>query len=428
MGGDESRRRMRISHLGAGFRCDGASPANRLKNTVRASSAPAAASVSNGRRAVRAAIVCLLAVAASFFAEPAGAAETLVLRGDRDAQAWFWSSNRDIRQCTPKLPPPAPPDALCTTQDLSSSSPISPGHLGVALNKGASDMRTYLLFDIGEIPDGSTVGSAVLELTVSRAGGEATHTQTHGQPGGKAPATTNEAQAKIKACLVTLPWGSSEGAPPSTMDPSDPTKTTPAEPILLNGVDCDTATAGKRGETWTFDLKAFVQKWTSGTVNYGVVLQPAEAGGPADSWIVEFHGGVYTRRIQDPSGGGGTQEITFVREAESSKFTVTFTSPPREPEPTFEPPLAEPPAGPGPVAPPLVDPAVGSDPVPPPGPATGSQFPVAASNPRTPWYLWLMIPGGLVGFVALSRGMGREAGEAGGNRVAAMLRRKRTGE
>lgn len=393
-----------------------------MSDSLSRAQIPAAA-----RKARRAAIFAVAvlgaAVGATYFAMPAGAAETLTIKGDKDAQAWFWSSNKDFRQCSPILPPPAPPDSYCDTRDLSGTpaNTISPGHLPVSLKNGSSDMRSYLAFDLSEIPDGATVSSARLELTVARATGSADHTTEHGQPGAKPPATANESAARIKACLVIVPWGSSEGAPPETMDPHDPTKASPAEPTLLDGVSCNVSSLGETGTTWKFDMKPFIQKWLAGEPNNGIILMPQQTG-PVDTWTLEFHGGEFKRRTEDPSGAGGTQEVTYVTAAEASKLAITYTAPPPIPELTLESPPTPPiDTGGQPPPPPVVD--VSPEPTSSPTPTVS--VPVARSEPRTPWYSWLLFPALLLGLVAVSRSIGREISTAGGNRVATMLRSKK---
>lgn len=368
-----------------------------------------------GRRALRAAVVAVLAVAGALAFQPTATADTLTLLNERETQAWFWSSNRDVRQCVG-----TDATGVCHVADFSAAAPISTGHLGVSLRAGQSDMRTYLQFDVGSIPIGSTVESMVVTLTVSGAGGAQEHSTRHAAPGMKAPATQNDENARIKACLVTLPWGSAEGAPSERMDAKDPTKSIAVEPFVRGGVDCSISSEGKRsedGSKWTFEITNLAGKWVSGTTsNTGFALLP-ELTGP-ETWIVEFHGAAF--EVQTDTG-----RQVVVAPNEASAATVKFTPaggepppPPPPPPPPLPPPSFVPPE---PISepPPVAQPPVPAPPIP-----TVATQPVAATRPSTPWYAWLVLPAGLVGFAGFSRAVGRE-GATGTNRVADMLRRRR---
>jgi hypothetical protein len=366
------------------------------------------------RRAMRAAVVAVLAVTGSLLFQPTAGADSLTLANDRDTQAWFWSTNRDVRQCVG-----TDAQGVCQVVEFSAASPITSGHLGVSLRNGQSDMRTYLSFDVSSIPSGSTVEEMTATLTVSRPSGSQEHTQRHAGAGAKAPATTNDEAANIKACIVTLPWGSAEGAPSERMDAKDPTKSTPVEPFVKGGVDCSVSSEGVRakdGATWTFDITDMAQRWVAGTTsNTGFALLP-ELTGP-ETWIVEFHGAAY--EVQTDTG-----RQTFVVPEEAPKATIKFTAGSSEEPPPPPPPLPPPPTF---VAPPITEPPAIAQPLPPAPPvpeAPPAVAPVATTKPSTPWYAWLVLPAGLVGFAGFSRAIGRE-GASGTNRVAVMLRRRR---
>lgn len=332
-------------------------------------------------------------------------------------QGWFWSSNKEVRQC-----PSTDADGICLVGDLSSGAPVEPGHLGVALQLGASDMRSYMIFPLFTVPEDATVSSMTLTLNVSRADASDTeHTTHHTGPGAKTPGTSNEARASITACAVTIPWGAVEGAPPYTMDKKDPTKTEPVEPFVKDGYDCNRwSVKGKPGEkAWTFDLTKIAQMWVSGTLdNNGIVLLPDLTGG-TDSWRMEFHGAPL--EVQN-----NETRQTYVSPAEAGSARISYTAPDATPEPTPQPtddgggfvpppppPTFEPAPGPAPTS--------TSDPQPRPEP---EPEPVAATTP-TAWYAWLALPLGAVAYAGLARAVGREAGAAGANRVAAVLRRRR---
>lgn len=332
-------------------------------------------------------------------------------------QGWFWSSNRDVRQC-----PSTDADGVCLVGDLGSAAPVEPGHLGVGLQFGASDMRSYLIFPLSFVPQDATVSSMTLTLKVSRADAADTdHAAHHTGPGAKTPGTSNEDQASITACAVTMPWGSVEGAPPYSMDKKDPTKTEPVEPFVRDGYNCSLwSVKGKPGEkAWTFDLTKIAQMWVAETIeDNGIVLLPDLTGG-TDSWRMEFHAAPLEVQYNEA-------RQTYVSPQEAGSAAISYTVPDATPEPT-----PEPTDGGGfipPISPPSFDPAPGPAPTsssdPQPRPTTDPE-PVGDTATPTAWYAWLALPLGAVAYAGLARAVGREAGTAGANRVAAVLRRRR---
>lgn len=370
-------------------------------------------------RAVKAASVAVVAVIAAMLWAPTALAVsgTDSVELIQENQGWYWSSNREVRQCVG-----TGDTGLCQVSDLSSGAPVEPGHLAVALQLGASDMRSYILLPLFSLPDDATVGSMSLTLNVSRTdAADADHTTHHTGPGAKAPGTTNEAAASITACAVTLPWGSVEGAPSYAMDSKDPTKTEPVEPFVKDGYDCDKwSVKGKpSAKAWTFDLSAIAQMWVSGTLdNNGIVLLPDLTGG-TDSWRVEFH--LAPVEVQNNE----TRQV-YVSPQEAGSAVVSYTAPDPTPEPTPEPTddgggFVPPP--PDPTFEPAPGPAPTSSTDPQPRPA--DEEPVADVTTPSAWYAWLVLPLGAMAYAGLARAVGREAGEAGANRVAAVLRRRR---
>ncbi|MFN2642540.1 MAG: hypothetical protein ABR548_11740, partial [Actinomycetota bacterium] len=350
-------------------------------------------------RAVQAVFVGTLSVAASFLSQPVARADSKTFTTDRDGEAWFWSSNQEARACTPTLPvsPPNPfPDALCQNGNLSAAGPISPGHLGVSLKPNEqSDMRAYVSFDLDSagVTFGSTVNSFVVTFTVSRPDDtDADHTKEHAAA--KAPATSNESQAKIEACLVKKYWaGGVEGAPPADRDADDPRQTVDNEPLAKGGVDLNMCVDGVRSKTWKFDVTEMAKKWATGDApNYGFVLKPKGNAAATDNWTVEFHGAPYASRIENPAPGGGpSQDLVYVNAKEAVKATVDFI-PPEQPE---LPPITN--SGPPSVSPPAVNPP----PLPPfpsatetpgPAPTAAPALPVARTAAKNPWYEWLLFP------------------------------------
>jgi hypothetical protein len=381
-----------------------------------------------GRRIAGAVVAGLLAVSFSMiFASPALAA-VKTMTTNRSLEAWYWSSNEDIRGCTPEgLPSQIP--GLCPSANLTPASPISPGHLGVSMKAGQSDMRAYMLFDLSSIPLGSTVGSMVVTFTVSRSDPSNTeHTTEHtsnplGSPDQqpKAPATMNDSGARIDACLVTVGWGEAEGAPPADRNADDPTTPVPTEPDAHGGIDKGTCVHGKNNTTtWTFDITPMAKKWVSGAVfNNGFALLPV--GGTVDTWTVELHGAYYANAVQNPATGETSSQV-FVGHAEEAKARLDYIAAAVQVPVTV--PAAVPPSlssGPSLVSAPTPPASVPPAPAP---PTPQAPQPVAQSGGSTPWYVWLVLPLGLFGFVTVSRVLGSESLDSG-NRVAQVLRERR---
>ena len=382
-----------------------------------------------GARAAGAVLAGLLAVSSSVIFAPAAQAAVKTMTTDRSLEAWYWSSNNDIRACTPNgLPPQIP--GLCPNASATAAAPISPGHLGISVKAGMSDMRSYVMFDMSTIPLGSTVNSMVVTFTVSRSDASNTdHTTEHAanplgppdqQP--KAPATFNDGGAAIDACIVTVGWGNAEGAPPADRDANDPTTPIPTEPLERNGVDKKDCVHGKNNtKTWTFDITPFAQKWVSGAVfNNGIALLPV-ASGPTDTWTVELHGAYYANAIQNPATGAQSIQV-YVGHSEEVKAKLDYIAA-KIPTSVLPPPPAPAPKIPAPqnlVAPP----APSSVPTLTPPPPVQTPISTTRKPASTPWYVWLLLPAGLLGFVTVSRALGSEP-EQTGNRVAQHLRERR---
>ena len=384
-----------------------------------------------GRRAAGAIVAGLLAVSSSLIFATAAQAAVTTMTTNRSLEAWYWSSNTDIRACTPNgLPPQIP--GLCPNANGTGLAPISPGHLGISVRAGQSDMRSYVMFDLSSIPLGSTLNSMVVTFTVSRSdASNQQHTTEHAsnplgppdqQP--KAPATVNDGGAAIDACLVTVGWGNAEGAPPADRNADDPTTPVPTEPLEHGGVDKSTCVHGKNHtSTWTFDITPLAQKWVSGaSFNNGFALLPVISA-PTDTWTVELHGAYFANAIQNPATGAASTQV-FVAHNEEVKATLDYipaktAALPPPVLPAVVPPVsAQPPSLIGPSEAPSAIPTLSPPPV---------QAPVSAAAPsrgRTPWYVWLLLPAGLLGFVTVSRSLGSES-EQSGNRVAELLRERR---
>jgi hypothetical protein len=220
-------------------------------------------------------------------------------------------------------------------------------------------------------------------------------------------------------------WGSAEGAPPSDRNADNPTTPVPTEPLERNGVDKGNCVHGKNNtSTWTFDITPLAKKWVSGvSFNNGFALIPV-GGAPTDTWTVELHGAYYENAIQNPATGAASTQV-FVDHAEEVKATLDYIPAKNQalPPPVLPavlPPVsaAQPPSLVGPSEAPSAIPTLSPPPV---------AAPVSAAAPSrgsTPWYVWLLLPAGLLGFVTVSRSLGSES-EQSGNRVAELLRERR---
>lgn len=303
------------------------------------------------RSITRAALIA--AVGLSMFPTSVRAATRLAL----DQTAWFWSSNQDVTTCTA---PPAPAPPVCGGGSATGgifgnaggvASPISPGHMGVGMKNGNSDMRAYLKFDTSLIPPGATIDAFVVTLSVSLPDQE--HSAEHAtfMPSGQGhtPATVNQNAANIVACAVKQPFGDNMaggggGDPPysttvvpatDSEDQQTHVETTKNEPFS----DCSLNAGGtpsKDGATWTFNITSIAQAWSSGTMfNEGIALLPQNTS-IAPTWTIEFHGNELTL-------AGKTGDVNFVNSKHAGYATVDFsgggddsTEPPPTPPASFD--------------------------------------------------------------------------------------------
>ncbi|MFA5891597.1 MAG: hypothetical protein WDA27_11710 [Actinomycetota bacterium] len=393
-------------------------------------------------RRERAAAAAVIAVGLSLIPIPGARAESLPLIVEKTA--WFWSSNSKVTTCSDD-----PAVGVCGAASITggvagnaagTASPISPGHLGVSMKDGGSDMRSYVFFNLADLPDGAEVSRFLVQMNVSLQSGE--HIQEHASKREQPPATSNQATAAIQACAVTEPWGPAEGDPPystTVVRPHPESADTTAEVETVRNepfTDCSLSAGGtvsKDGAVWTFDITHIVKKWTSGEMfNEGVALMPVNTG-VAQTWTVEFHGKPTTVAAAD-----GT-ELTYVAEKDASRAIVEYTvaaSPP-------SPPPSSPPTD-GSQFPSFGNPIPIDDYIPqlevdvPSGIGTGGAsgtervVPIAA-NPKTPAWVFGVIPLGILGLGLVTSVIGEDpvpvgaGGFISSSRVAALLRRRRMG-
>lgn len=161
------------------------------------------------------------------------------------AEAWFWKG-----QAPSSSPVPFP-------------SPDPDGHLPVALVGGDIQKVSLVRLDV----DRSSAVSASV---------------TFAAPGDEPTGDANADQAVLRACLVTAAWDAG-----------------PAQPFdRLPAVDCTSPVPGAFAGTGpdrkvTFDLTAFLARWSSGTPDFGIAIEPdtAVANGPAPAtWQIGLHG------------------------------------------------------------------------------------------------------------------------------------------
>jgi hypothetical protein len=364
--------------------------------------------------------------------------------------AWFWSSNTSITTVVK--------DPSGTTTGVNggvsgstgvfgnangAAPPISRGHLGVAMKDGGSDMRSYLRFELPRDFIGASVRSFELTLLAALPTDDA-HANRHSQEEAKPPASLNASAAAIRACLMRLPFGPSEGDPPRNTEviPPEPGGTEYKINVQQNeaDADCSVQAPGRvaaDGKTWTFDISRIAQGWADcddlcvvgdprgkGFLNEGIALLPVDMG-LAPTWTVEFHGSPITEEDL------AEQKHNYVNEAEAARADIDYTPgaapPPPPPPPTggvqfpsfgnplpsIQPPLTTTPAIP-PVQPPTQAPVV----------AVGGVF------ANTPLWFYIVLFAGLGGLYWLSREIGADPLTAGAGsrvttRVARVLRQRR---
>lgn len=389
-------------------------------------------------RRERAAAAAVIAVGLSLIPIPGARAASLPLIVEKTA--WFWSSNSKVTTCSDD-----PAVGVCGAASVTggvagnaagTASPISPGHLGVSMKDGGSDMRSYVFFNLADLPDGAEISRFLVQMNVSLPSGD--HAQEHASKREQPPATFNQATAAMQACAVTEPWGPAEGDPPysttvvrphpESSDATAEVETVRNEPFT----DCSLSAGGtvsKDGAVWTFDITDIAKKWTSGELfNEGVALMPVNTG-VAQTWTVEFHGKPTTVAAADGA------ELTYVTAEEASKaiveYTVSETPPPPPPPPPptdgFEfPSFGNPVPTEDYIPPPVVDmPSSG-------GGSSGIRRTVpVAVNAKTPAWVFGIIPLGVLGMGLVSSVIGADpvpvgaGGSVSSSRVAAMLRRRR---
>lgn len=395
----------------------------------------------NRSRALRASAGAILAIVAAMLLGPVPAASAQEATIPATQSAWFWSSNSKVTTCSAGFCGAISIDDGLNASGIGATppgalSPISTGHIAVSLKNGSSDMRGYLKFDLGSLTQSLPLGAKLkfseflVQLTTSLPT-DTDHTEQHTTfDQGKTPGTTNQQSAGILACVATTPWGQAEGDPTAstTILPPDPAagRTTPEtissrdEPLF----DCGSQALGVAsadGKSWTFDITAIANKWTSGELfNEGIALVPVDQN-VAATWTVEFHGPPLTLNADG-------EDVEVVSKALGASATVSY-----EPVEVTTPPTEGPPGTPGAAGPPgqtVIPPPTGDGgdgSSPPTGNGSGIFVPVARSgSAETPGWLFALIPLGLIALRLTSNAIGLEAAPVGAsNRVAQILQSRR---
>lgn len=414
------------------------------------SATPLRTALRGRRRAVRAGASAVLSIVVALLLVPAAPAQAATRTFVADKAAWFWMSNSKVITCTGSV---AGQDSVChsqsgvvpiggatdqTGQVGTTTSPISLGHLGVALRDGAPDMRGYLHFDTSAIPAGSEISKYIIELTVSQPSDE-DHVSRHSQIKERPPGTVNGSAAGILACAVKEFWVNSEGDPPQTMivtrskpetgsTDDDETKVTTQQNEPTR--DCGLNAAGRRsadGSKWTFDITHIAKRWSTLELSdEGIALVPVTEN-VNRTWTMEFHGAEATKTE-------GDNEIVTVKKSEAARAIVEYTAstlPPLDPgagaapidtgggalPPTFDPGTPD-----GGVVPTTEEPPVQAP------PATGPGLTPVASTGTTPWWVYTVLPLAILMFGLVSGGIGADVYSTAlgaDNRVARLLKQRR---
>jgi hypothetical protein len=372
------------------------------------------------------------------------------------AQAWYWSTNKrftfgvkdPVLGAQQKFDVAAGgPVGLVPGGGIS---PISIGHLGVSLINGVSDMRSFARWDLGSVPQGSTVKSFVVSFTLSKFSME--HLQYHLDAEARAPSTIGEDFAKVNACPVTETLTSSEAEPTDSFSfhrPEVENQSTDInrrdqrlEPFYDCGLGSVRGEMSSTRDVLTFDLASIAQGWVDDPLsNNGVALIGASEG-LTTTWILELHGAAYSARVDvgvpvsapvplplpEPEQADPNQ---YVSEAEAVTAAIAYDLPEPEPAPCCEPPPPPPP--------PTIITQPGTNTttvVNQPGittqqtiyvPTTGT-LPVGAIS--TPGWVLLGLPLGLLALGAMRTAIGKDELELAavplaGSRVATLLRHRR---
>jgi hypothetical protein len=336
-----------------------------------------------GRRALRAIVgvgaVLLLLIDPSV--AQAATKNTSFLYGP-DSINWYW---KDQVERTVGTGPVA--------QVVTLGNPQAPDTLPVALENGKPDKISAIAFDLTDrdVPVGSKISTFV--FTIAESDDVRTGFSDPSQP--DAQPSFNTDGKLILACPITSVWASGEGAELWDRAPS------------YASAGCVTGKRSGSGQSlrWTFDLTPLAQDWSDDPVqNGGVMLVPGPVQGKAlndRSWQINLK-----IPMRDNADTAGTDEY------QSTKSRVTVQVGFVPPAPTSGPNAGSgfggtsgigglsgsggglPSSNPFPFGTPGA--TGGGSPTPAPGQSPALASRPAPTVPHLPWYIWILIPVGLV--------------------------------
>lgn len=329
----------------------------------------------------------LLALAGTTLAQDAG--EGTSFSYDHDQSSWFWRY-----QLEPAIGLLGP-----LNQQLRLPSPQAPDTLPVAVDKGGMEKVSTLQFDLAfrGIPGGREVQSFTVTLA------EGTSAGNEGHQGDRRREFNVEGK-QIEACAITDEWAAGSAEPWTLQPDGDRPKYDPSS-CSPGARDAETDPARPSS---TFDLTSLARAWAGGSMpNRGVMLVPVLAGDSRaafDAWQVNL-------KLPAREDGRASNGSEFDATKGQFVMDVAFATAEAGSQPSGE----QAPV-PSPPPPPLTGAAF------PAFDTTGSTFntsnsalerargrgpvrttfrvagdaPPAPSGPRLPWFVWLLLPGGVV--------------------------------
>ena len=325
--------------------------------------------------------------------------------------------------------------------DYQSPQPVQPDTLPVGMLGGKPRYTSYVKFALPSIPKGSLIDKFDLVLSETQvsyalespafrqailAGLVTYQTQTPEAFTNYVGAVADEthplaanAPTGIELCAVTEPWPG---------EPSQDAATQPAKDCIFGANGVRDPDAG----TWTFDLSLLAQAWLDGDApNEGVYLGPLGAenlafGDPDTStnWQVSLGGAAtdtppqlvyaFSEGFGDDATFEDISEELTLEDAELDSDIVASVD-------TFSGGLFDPStdASPSRVTTPRASASNGGETA--SGPLRAQL--AGESRPRSPWWLWLLLPLGLVMIYAYGRSLEQAppAGRAGGGALTRLM-------
>ena len=314
-----------------------------------------------------------------------------------DRVSWYWNKQLDEEAGGEPLP---------VSQRVRVRNPQNPDTLPVSVEQGKLERISAIFFDLSGrgVIAGSSIQKAVLTLTESSDGNEQ-------------PAFNSQGKA-IQACRIDDYWPGGEAEKWDTAPPYD-------ETTCVEGKRREAKPGEKeiRPPTWTFDLTQLAQPWGQDPVtNNGVMLVGAlpENPGPTDTWQINLKIPARDRDV--------TPMDEYKETRDRALLSLAFT-------PGSGSALA--PGGgvtldSGSSFAPSTDLGAGSadlaEPEPPapaakPKPAQPATTPAGSFRPKAPWFVWFLVPAGLLALSAVRSAVLEPAGGPRPDGVIAAIRR-----